>query len=216
MEYGKTSLIRKIIDEDKGITLNPALKFAYFRQNLNNLNPNKTILENVTEDTIQDETTVRNVLGNLNIKNEEVYKRVSNISGGEKVKASLAKVILSNTNMLILDEPTNFLDIEGIEALEKMLKSYCGTVLIVSHDKDFVNSIADNVIIIKNSELIEQEGNYSSYLEREKEKAKSSNKSNEKLLLQFKLAKLEAEISTTKDEAKKQELIKEYEKLKEK
>ena len=71
-------------------------------------------------------------------------------------------------------------------------------------------------IIIKNSELIEQEGNYSSYLEREKEKAKSSNKSNEKLLLQFKLAKLEAEISTTKDEAKKQELIKEYEKLKEK
>lgn len=84
MEYGKTSLIRKIIDEDKGITLNPALKFAYFRQNLNNLNPNKTILENVTEDTIQDETTVRNVLGNLNIKNEEVYKRVSNISEGKK------------------------------------------------------------------------------------------------------------------------------------
>lgn len=213
--YGKTSLIRKIIDEDKGIVLNPAIRFAYFRQNLNNLEPNKTILENVTKDTIQDETTVRNVLGNLNIKNEEIYKKVSNISGGEKVKVSLAKVILSNTNMLILDEPTNFLDIEGIEALEEMLEAYCGTVLIVSHDKDFVNSIADNVIIIKNSELIEHEGNYSSYLEGEKEKAKNSNKSNEKLLLQFKLAKLEAEISTTKNEVKKQELIKEYEKLKE-
>lgn len=82
-------------------------------------------------------------------------------------------------------------------------------------NKYFVNSIAENVIIIKNSELIEHEGNYSSYLEGEKEKAKNSNKSNEKLLLQFKLAKLEAEISTTKNEVKKQELIKEYEKLKE-
>lgn len=215
MEYGKTSLIRKIIDGDKGITLNPALKFAYFRQNLNNLNPNKTILENVTEDTIQDETTVRNVLGNLNIKNEEVYKRVSNISGGEKVKASLAKVILSNTNMLILDEPTNFLDIESIESLEKLLKEYNGTILFVTHDKAFIDNIATDILLIKNHEIIEHEGNYTSYLQyqEEKSKKKETYTENNKLLLDFKLSQISSELSITKDEERKKELEEEFNRL---
>ena len=97
------------MSQEKEINVNPSLDIAYFRQNLDNLNPDKTIIENVAENSIQEQTVIRNILGNLNIRNDEIYKKVVDISGGEKVKVSLAKIILSNSNMLILDEPTNFL-----------------------------------------------------------------------------------------------------------
>lgn len=204
------------MSQEKGINVNPSLDIAYFRQNLDNLNPDKTIIENVAENSIQEQTVIRNILGNLNIRNDEIYKKVVDISGGEKVKVSLAKIILSNSNMLILDEPTNFLDIEGIEALEKMLKAYTGTVLIVSHDRKFIDDIADNIIILENGNIKQYEGNYEKYLESQNQKPKATNQiksSNDKLLLQFKRAKLESEIASTKDEKRKHELIEELQKM---
>ncbi len=216
MVFGKTSLIRAIMSQEKGINVNPSLDIAYFRQNLDNLNPDKTIIENVAENSIQEQTVIRNILGNLNIRNDEIYKKVVDISGGEKVKVSLAKIILSNSNMLILDEPTNFLDIEGIEALEEMLKAYTGTVLMVSHDRKFIDDIADNIIIIENGDIKQYEGNYEKYLESQNQKPNATNQiksSNDKLLLQFKRAKLESEIASTKDEKRKQELIEELQKM---
>lgn len=216
MVFGKTSLIRAIMSQEKGINVNPSLDIAYFRQNLDNLNPDKTIIENVAENSVQEQTVIRNILGNLNIRKDEIYKKVVDISGGEKVKVSLAKIILSNSNMLILDEPTNFLDIEGIEALEKMLKAYTGTVLIVSHDRKFIDDIADNIIIIENGDIKQYEGNYEKYLEIQNQKPKATNQIksfNDKLLVQFKRAKLESEIASTKDEKRKQELIEELQKM---
>ena len=204
------------MSQEKGININPSLDIAYFRQNLDNLNPDKTIIENVAENSVQEQTVIRNILGNLNIRNDEIYKKVVDISGGEKIKVSLAKIILSNCNMLILDEPTNFLDLEGIEALEKMLKAYTGTVLIVSHDRKFIDDIADNIIIIENGDIKQYEGNYEKYLEIQNQKPKATNQIksfNDKLLLQFKRAKLESEIASTKDEKRKQELIEELQKM---
>lgn len=204
------------MSQEKGINVNPSLDIAYFRQNLDNLNPDKTIIENVAENSVQEQTVIRNILGNLNIRNDEIYKKVVDISGGEKVKVSLAKIILSNSNMLILDEPTNFLDIEGIEALEEMLKAYKGTVLIVSHDRKFIDDIADNIIILENGDIKQYEGNYENYLENQNQKPRATNQiklSNDKLLLQFKRAKLESEIASTKDEKRKQELIEELQKM---
>ena len=204
------------MSQEKGINVNPSLDIAYFRQNLDNLNPDKTIIENVAENSVQEQTVIRNILGNLNIRNDKIYKKVVDISGGEKVKVSLAKIILSNSNMLILDEPTNFLDLEGIEALEKMLKAYTGTVLIVSHDRKFIDDIADNIIIIENGDIKQYEGNYENYLENQNQKPKATNQIksfNDKLLVQFKRAKLESEIASTKDEKRKQELIEELQKM---
>lgn len=175
------------------------------------------------KDSIQSQTTVRNILGNLNIKDDDIYKLVKDLSGGEKVKISLAKVILSDANFLILDEPTNFLDIQSIEGLEKMLKAYKGTVLLVSHDKKFLDDVVDNIIIIKNKKIIQYDGNYSKYLDeiqdKNKKRSESKNKNNfinkeytrntnDKLLLEFQITKLESEIAVTSDKDEKKRLIK--------
>ena len=242
-EFGKTTLIREIIkDNNKDITINPSINIAYFRQNLDNLNPEKSVIENVMEDSIQSQTTIRNILGNLNIRNDDVYKLVKDLSGGEKVKVSLAKIILLDANFLILDEPSNFLDIQAIESLEKMLKAYKGTVLLVSHDKSFIDNVVDNIILIEDKKITQFDGNYSKYLEKkqniyddnndvnnDKNNYKKGNKnyykfrskkeeilsSNNKLLLEFQIAKLESEIATTTDNNKKEELINKLNTLKE-
>lgn len=242
-EFGKTTLIREIIKGyNKDITINPSINIAYFRQNLDNLNPEKSVIENVMEDSIQAQTTIRNILGNLNIRNDDVYKLVKDLSGGEKVKVSLAKIILLDANFLILDEPTNFLDIQAIESLEKMLKAYKGTVLLVSHDKSFIDNVVDNIILIEDKKITQFDGNYSKYLEKkqniyddnndvnnDKNNYKKGNKnyykfrskkeeilsSNNKLLLEFQIAKLESEIATTTDNNKKEELINKLNTLKE-
>ena len=242
-EFGKTTLIREIIkDNNKDITINPSINIAYFRQNLDNLNPEKSVIENVMEDSIQSQTTIRNILGNLNIRNDDVYKLVKDLSGGEKVKVSLAKIILLDANFLILDEPTNFLDIQAIESLEEMLKEYKGTVLLVSHDKSFIDNVVDNIILIEDKKITQFDGNYSKYLEKkqniyddnndvnnDKNNYKKGNKnyykfrskkeeilsSNNKLLLEFQIAKLESEIATTTDNNKKEELINKLNTLKE-
>ena len=121
---GKTTLLKHIINKDSQIRINPQIKIGYFRQNLDNLNEEKTVLKNVIQDSIQDEITIKNVLANLFIRDKDIYKQVKVLSGGEKVKVAIAKILLSNANCIILDEPTNFLDIESIEALENLIKQY--------------------------------------------------------------------------------------------
>ena len=87
------------------------------------LDNNKTVLENVLKDSIQDEVTVRNILANFYIKGNDVFKNINNLSGGERVKVAITKLLVGNYNLLILDEPTNFLDIYSIEALGKTYKN---------------------------------------------------------------------------------------------
>ena len=210
---GKTTLIKEILGKNSTFSINPQAKIGYFRQDLSILDENISILENVMTDSIQSETTARNVLGNLNIKDNKVYEIVKNLSGGEKVKVALAKLLVSNSNFLILDEPTNFLDIESIEGLELLIKQYAGTVLLISHDKRFVDNVCDNIIIFKDKKLVQFDGNYSEYLKYEENKVKNKGFSNDKLLLEFRLTKLDSKIALENDSAKRLLLEKEREEI---
>ena len=167
------------------------------------------------QDTNQSEMIVKNILVNLLFKDKDLEKKIEDLSGGERVKVSIAKILVSDNNLLILDEPTNFLDIESIESLEKLLKEYNGTILFVTHDKTFIDHIATDILVIKNHKIIEYEGNYSSYLQYEKErnKTKQNKNENDKLLLDFKLSQITAELAVTKDEKRKKELEEEFNEL---
>ena len=167
-----------------------------------------SIIENVMKDTNQSEVFVKNILANLLFKDKDLDKKIKDLSGGERVKVSIAKILVSESNLLLLDEPTNSLDIASIEALEDLLKKYNGTILLVTHDKTFIDHIATDIWMIKNHKIEEYEGNYSSYLQYEKEKLKKqkNNDENDRLLLEFKLSQITSELSITKDENRKKEL----------
>lgn len=158
---GKTTLLKKMMDKnDASIYLSPSVKFGYFAQNMNILDSEKSILENVKENSKQSETLIRTVLARLGFTQEDVYKKINILSGGERGKVSLAKIFVSDCNTLILDEPTNFLDIYALEALEGLLKEYTGSILFVSHDRQFVSSIATKILAIEDEEIEFFEGTY--------------------------------------------------------
>ncbi|WP_153060205.1 ATP-binding cassette domain-containing protein, partial [Streptococcus suis] len=128
---------------------------AYFAQDLINLDEEKTAFENVSCTSLQDKMTILNLLGMLGLSYDKAQQMVANLSGGERVRLSLAKVLLTDANLLILDEPTNFLDLTAIEALERFLKEYQGSVLVISHDQEFVDKVATSKWWIKDGSLID-------------------------------------------------------------
>lgn len=152
---GKTSFVRKLISKELEGYYNPKLKIAYFAQDLINLDEEKTAFENISCTSLQDRVTVLNLLGMLGLSYDKAQQMVANLSGGERVRLSLAKVLLTDANLLILDEPTNFLDLTAIEALERFLKEYQGSVLVISHDQDFVDKVATSKWWIKDGGLID-------------------------------------------------------------
>jgi pleuromutilin/lincosamide/streptogramin A transport system ATP-binding/permease protein len=160
---GKTTLIKKIIRSDAAVTISPALKYGYFSQNLDQLDLQRSILDNVRSTSVHDETLIRTVLARLHFMRDDVYKRIDVLSGGERVKVVLAKLIVSDVNTLILDEPTNIWDLEAVEALEDLLAAYTGTVIFVSHDRRFIEKVATRLAIIEQGELKLFEGNYAAY-----------------------------------------------------
>lgn len=160
---GKTTLIKKMVNEGEHVHHSPSMKIGYFSQNLDILDTNETIIKNVSITSIQDETLIRTVLARLHFSQDDVYKRVQVLSGGERVKVAFAKLFVSNINTIVLDEPTNFLDIEAVEALEELLKNYQGTVLFVSHDRRFIQSIASRIIAFKSGTVDIFEGTYDEF-----------------------------------------------------
>ena len=191
------------------------MNIGYFSQNLDVLDNNKTVLENVLKDSIQDEVTVRNILANLYIKGNDVFKNISNLSGGERVKVAITKLLVGDYNLLILDEPTNFLDIYSIEALEKLIKLYKGTILLISHDINLIDNVCNYLFIIDNKKLIEFNGNYTEYKEfkdsQMERKAKLAYDND--LLLDVKISEIISKLSYTNDEVKRKELEEEYQEL---
>lgn len=151
---GKTTLINKILRREDGVKVSPVCQIGYFRQDLSLLDEDRSILDNVMEGSKQSETMIRTVLARLHFRRDDVYKKVKVLSGGERVKVALAKIFVSDSNTLVLDEPTNFLDIEAMEALEKLLIDYEGTLLFVSHDRMFVEKIANKILEIKDQQII--------------------------------------------------------------
>jgi macrolide transport system ATP-binding/permease protein len=166
---GKSTLMKMILNQETGVRTSLSAKVGYFDQTLSGLDEDKTILENVIEDSPYPEVMIRTVLARLLFKSEDVFKRVSVLSGGEKVKVALAKVFLGNFNILLLDEPTNFLDIFTHEELENVLKAYPGTILFATHDRSLMNSLADYVLVFNNGKIEFFDGNYEQY-QKNKEK----------------------------------------------
>lgn len=161
---GKSTLINMILNRDSAIKVAGPVKIGYFSQNLSILDEEKTIIENVLEKSIYDETFIRILLARLLFKRGDINKKVNVLSGGERVKAAFAKIFLQDINLLILDEPTNYLDIYSMEALEEALRDYERTILFVSHDRRFIDSVADHIISIENKRLISFDGTYEEYL----------------------------------------------------
>lgn len=168
---GKTTilkLINGIIPADSGsIYLGAKVNIGYYDQEHHVLDPDKTIFDEI-RDAYPDlnNTQIRNTLAAFLFTNEDVFKYIKDLSGGERGCVSLAKLMLSNANFLILDEPTNHLDITSKEILENALNSYTGTVLFVSHDRYFINSTATRIIELANKTVVNYIGNYDYYLEK--------------------------------------------------
>lgn len=211
---GKTTLVKKIINRNhKGITINPSVKIGYFSQNLSVLNANKSILENVQETSKQQESLIRTVLARLHFFDEDVYKPVHVLSGGEQVKVAFAKLFVSDINILILDEPTNFLDIEAVEALEGLLQGYVGTILFVSHDRHFINQVANRIVEIKDKQLHIFDGSYQAYQQvQSKTHEQEDSLEQQKLIIENKITEVLGKLSLNPSEELDQhfqELLKE-------
>lgn len=198
---GKTTLIKMIISGHPKIKVAAGAQIAYFSQEMEMLDPNQTILENVMKGSRCSQWMARTILARLLFKRDDVYKKVAVLSGGERVKLSIAKLLLSDANLLILDEPTNYLDLFSMETLQSVLKEYEGTMLFTSHDRRFVDSIADRIIIIDNGTAKMFDGNYTEYLN-ESERAMSSKntegnikRQEEELILRMRLASIAGKLS---------------------
>lgn len=231
---GKTTLFRILMGKtpmDSGeYDYGANVEIGYFDQMQQNLDLSKTALDEVW-DTFPNmtQTEVRSALASFLFKGDEVFKPFSKMSGGERARVSLLKLMLKGSNFLLLDEPTNHLDASSREELEKTLLNYSGTMLIVSHDRYFINKIADRILLLTNNGVKEYLGNYDYYLERttaekqgvvlteskKEKKEKPQNdyflqkqKQSEERKRQTKLKKAETEIERLDEEiAKTQELL---------
>ncbi|SER35593.1 macrolide transport system ATP-binding/permease protein [Gracilibacillus ureilyticus] len=200
---GKTTFIRKIIENGPEIAISSACQIAYFNQDLSLLHLNKSIIENVRETSTYDETLIRTVLARLHFFKEDVYKKIDILSGGERVKVALAKLFLSESNTLILDEPTNFLDVEAMEALEKLLTDYEGTLIFVSHDRRFVEKIATKVISIEKQQMHYFAGTYHQWKNRKT--VKNDSLAEQKLLIETKITDTLSRLSMEPSDALEKE-----------
>jgi ATP-binding cassette subfamily F protein 3 len=174
---GKTTILKiinQMLDADSGeIKLGSKVKIGYFDQEHQVLNMDKTLFDEL-QDTYpnMDNTSIRNILAAFLFTNDDVFKRIKDLSGGERSRVSLAKLMLSEANLLILDEPTNHLDITSKEILENAINHYSGTVLYISHDRYFINKTATRILDLTHQTLLNYIGNYDYYLEKKPEMEK--------------------------------------------
>ena len=228
---GKSTLLKTIIGKERPIsgsfTLGYNVEIGYFDQKMAELSSEKTIFDDFYEEfpnlTV---TEIRNSLAAFMFYGEDVFKQIKMLSGGEKVRYALCKILKTKPNFLILDEPTNNMDIIGKETLENMLKEYKGTVIFVSHDRFFVKKIADCILSFENGNTKFYNYRYEYYLEKREEnklgekevkkeeskvKKQYNNPLKEKDKLERKIAKIEKEISEKEEKIKalESELLKE-------
>lgn len=168
---GKTTilkLINKLLSPDAGkISYGSNVKIGYYDQEHQVLDMNKTIFDEIHDTYPQlTQTKIRNTLASFLFTEDDVFKRIKDLSGGERGRVSLAKLMLSEANFLILDEPTNHLDITSKEILENAINGYTGTVLYVSHDRYFINQTATRILELTNKTVLNYIGNYDYYLEK--------------------------------------------------
>ncbi|CCK91412.1 antibiotic resistance ABC transporter ATP-binding protein [Clostridioides difficile] len=222
---GKSTMIKEILNnKNDNIKINNKVKVGYFDQHQSLLDEAKSVLYNTKVNSSFDESFIRTNLNLFGFKGDDVYKKVKVLSGGEKVKIALCKIILEDNNFLIFDEPTNYLDIKSMEALEKALINTDKTMLIVSHDRVFVSHICNYIIEIKDTKIREFDCNYDEYIINRNKKnpsRESKIKKENLLVLENRLITIVSMLSIEKDGLKKElyeseynELLKQINKLK--
>lgn len=160
---GKTTFIKNILNNTHdNIKLGTNIKIGYIPQEIRFDNEDLTIYEHMRKIFVGSESELRSKLNQFYFTTDNIDKKVKNLSGGEKVRLKLLELILKNANFLILDEPTNHIDIDTREILEESLLAYDGTILFISHDRYFINKIATKIVMIENKEMITYNGNYDS------------------------------------------------------
>lgn len=170
---GKTTLFNIIMDKiksDSGVkVLGVNVNVGYYDQEQSNLNEDKTILDEVWDDFPEFTTSeIRGYLGSFLFRGDDVFKEINKLSGGERCRINLLKLMLSKSNLLLLDEPTNHLDIPSREALEESILSYDGTLIVISHDRYFLNKVINRILELQEDGACEYLGNYTYYTEKKK------------------------------------------------
>lgn len=222
---GKSTLIKTItgvIPPIKGkVILDQNVKYAYFSQQLENLNKENTIYDEI-KNTFNEMTPleVRTLLGNFNFKGDDVFKQIKDLSGGEKVRVSLCKILNSKPNLLILDEPTNHLDLINKETIESLLTDYKGTLIIVSHDRYLINKVCTKLLVIEKNKTTLYNYGYKEYLEKRvvsdspkvnkeektKKEKKNIDKTNGKKIIEKEINDLEKKVNLLNNELLKSEV----------
>lgn len=222
---GKSTLIKTItgvIPPIKGkVILGQNVKYAYFSQQLENLNKENTIYDEI-KNTFNEMTPleVRTLLGNFNFKGDDVFKQIKDLSGGEKVRVSLCKILNSKPNLLILDEPTNHLDLINKETIESLLIDYKGTLIIVSHDRYLINKVCTKLLVIEKNKTTLYNYGYKEYLEKRvvsdspkvnkeekpKKEKKNIDKTNGKKIIEKEINDLEKKVNLLNNELLKSEV----------
>ena len=211
---GKSTLLKELIKNDnENIKISNNVIFGFLDQEQDILNKDKTILENIQVNSSYQESFIRINLDGFGFKGDTVYKKVSTLSGGEKVRVAICKLLLSDNNIIILDEPTNYLDIKCMESLENALKNTNKTLLIVSHDRKFISNICNYILEIENNEIHKFDGSYDEYMNfKSKPKASKNEKANKEkiMLLENKLSEVISLLSFETNLEKKELLEVEY------
>jgi len=171
---GKSTLLQCLIGSREpsagSVNWGAKVKIGYYDQEQTRLNPRNTVLEELwSEYPMLEEARIRTILGNFLFSGEDVLKRIAALSGGEKARVALSKLMLRGANMLILDEPTNHLDLVSREVLEAALMDFEGTLLFISHDRYFLNKMAERILELHPAGIAPYLGNYDDYIEKKKE-----------------------------------------------
>lgn len=210
---GKSTLLKLIANKlplDSGsIKIAQNAVMGYFDQNVNDLYPDNTILQEINTNINYTQEYLRSMAASFLFKDEDVDKRIKDLSGGEKVRVSFIKLIQKHPNFLLLDEPTNHLDIYSIEILEQALSDFQGTLVVVSHNRHFLDSVCNTIYVLDENGLTKFKGNYNDYKESIKKKTvieKEKDTKNEYILQKEKskkISKLKRLISSTEEELEK-------------
>lgn len=211
---GKTTffkiLMGRIHQNDGDIYFGRNVEISYYDQEQSDLDMNKTVLDEVWDDYPELTTTeIRSHLGRFLFRGDDVFKEIKNLSGGEKCRINLLKLFLSKSNLLLLDEPTNHLDIISREVLEDALSGYEGTILVISHDRYFLNKVVHKICEFEREGLITYLGNYTYYLEKKTRPTRflQEEVSNDKSKTLIELEKKKKKEEIKKEKERKQRLL---------
>lgn len=195
---GKTTLMRAIRDGANGVMLNPGVSIGWFGQEtVDTLDLNRTLLENACDGSVIRQHEVRTILSRMGLTAADVDKRASVLSGGERAKAALARLMAGDSTLLMLDEPGNHLDAAALAALEEMLSTCGTTLLLVTHDRRMIERVSQRLLIIENGTLRVFEGTWEEY-EREKSKSPATDEAISEDILRMRMSALAARIAAPK------------------